>query len=106
MKEYIERAVVLNLLEKINPVDFGSIFNYEMHNGVRECLREIRHGVEEIPATDVMEVQHGHWEFPIFEEGDINDPRCKCSICGSIETPLARHKFCPNCGARMDLKEY
>lgn len=43
----------------------------------------------------------GEWEFPIFENGSVNDPRCKCSNCGSIETPLARHRFCPSCGAPM-----
>lgn len=56
MKEYIERAAVLNLLEKINPVDFGSIFDYKAHGAVGECLREICYGVENIPATDVVPV--------------------------------------------------
>lgn len=39
----------------------------------------------------------GHW-INVF---DKNDPRMKCSICGSIEEPLARHNYCPNCGSRM-----
>lgn len=52
-------------------------------------------------AADVRPVVRGYWEFPIFMDSDANDPRCKCSVCGSIETPLARHKFCPNCGADM-----
>ena len=40
----------------------------------------------------VEQVWRGEWEFPIFAE---------CSECGSVETPLARHQFCPNCGAAM-----
>ena len=44
----------------------------------------------------------GEWMFPIFaDQEDANDPRCQCSECGSIETPLARHRFCPACGAPM-----
>lgn len=31
MKEYIERTTILNLLGKINSVDFGSMFDYEAH---------------------------------------------------------------------------
>ena len=40
----------------------------------------------------------GEWENL---NSDKNDPRMKCSICGSIEEPLARHNYCPNCGSRM-----
>lgn len=58
------------------------------------------HIVKNMPAADVALVVHGKWEFPIFADGNANDPRCKCSECGSIETPLARHKYCPNCGAK------
>ena len=48
-------------------------------------------------------IRHGHWEFPIFDDGvDGLDPRGICSVCGSIETPLVRHKYCPSCGAKMD----
>ena len=48
MKEYIEKAAVLNLLEKINPVDYGSMFDYQAHSAVSECLREARYGIESI----------------------------------------------------------
>ena len=36
----------------------------------------------------------GEWMFPIFaDQEDANDHRCQCSECGSIETPLAKHRF-------------
>lgn len=54
-----------------------------------------------VTREQVEKAWRGEWEFPIFMDGDANDPRCKCSECGSIETPLARHRFCPNCGAPM-----
>lgn len=55
------------------------------------------------PITrEQVEKMRGEWMFPIFaDQQDANDPRCQCSECGSTETPLARHRFCPACGAPM-----
>lgn len=68
---------------------------------------DLYEAVQDIQAADVAPVRRGRWEFPIFSDTvDYElDPRCKCSECGSVEMPLARHKFCPNCGARMDGDE-
>lgn len=53
-------------------------------------------------SREQVEGIRGEWMFPIFaDQEDANDPRCQCSECGSIETPLARHRFCPSCGAPM-----
>mgnify|MGYP005792835993 CR=1 FL=1 len=53
-------------------------------------------------SREMVERVRGEWMFPIFaDQKDANDPRCQCSECGSIETPLARHRFCPSCGAPM-----
>ena len=55
-----------------------------------------------ITREQVEKVWRGEWMFPIFaDQKDANDLRCQCSECGSIETPLARHRFCPSCGAPM-----
>lgn len=55
------------------------------------------------PITrEQVEKMRGEWMFSIFEgQVDANDPRLQCSECGSIETPLATHQFCPRCGAPM-----
>lgn len=51
-------------------------------------------------SREQVEKMRGEWMFPIFAgQKDANDPRCQCSECGSIETPLARHRFCSACGA-------
>lgn len=65
-----------------------------------QAVKDIYEIIKNEPAADAAPVVHGRWEFPIFTDGDANDPRCRCSECGSIETPLARHKYCPNCGAQ------
>ncbi len=54
------------------------------------------------PTREMVEKMRGEWLFPIFaDQQDANDPRCQCSECGSIEIPLARHRFCPSCGCPM-----
>lgn len=99
MKEYIEKAAVLNLLEKINPVDYGSMFDYQAHSAVSECLREARYGIESIPAADVAEVRHGRW---IFEPGKIP----YCSECKKYSDDGDKGAtFCPWCCARMDKED-
>lgn len=99
MKEYIEKAAVLNLLEKINPVDYGSMFDYQAHSAVSECLREARYGIESIPAADVAEVRHGRW---IFEPGKIP----YCSECKEYSDDGDKGAtFCPWCCARMDKED-
>ena len=66
-----------------------------------EALKIALSALRPVTREQVEKAWRGEWEFPVFEDGDANDPRCKCSKCGSIETPLARHRFCPNCGAPM-----
>ena len=100
MKEYIERGAVLNLLEKINPVDFGSMFDYEAHGAVRECLREIRYGVENTPAADVAEVRHGRWEEIRDAYGNLEGLLCECGREVKI-----KDNYCPSCGMKMNKDE-
>lgn len=69
---------------------------------VDATLTAIKCYIEDAPTVDAEFVRHGHWESPVFYDAlDVYDPRCECSVCGSIETPLARHRYCPNCGAKM-----
>lgn len=53
-------------------------------------------------AIEAEPVRHGEWlPYP-------SDQYRKCSVCG-IEYAkfemLLKHKYCPNCGAKMDGKE-
>ena len=45
-------------------------------------------------------VKHGRWLF----NGMILN-RQKCSVCGFYSDDLQADNYCPNCGARMDLKD-
>lgn len=73
-------------------LDYGEFM--ELNQYIRTALRPF--------SREQVEGIRGKWMFPIFAyQEDPNDPRWQCSECGSIETPLARHRFCPSCGAPM-----
>lgn len=86
MKEYIERAAVIDLITR----------RYELPE---LCTHEIN----SIPAADVATVRHGRWEpgNPI------------CPVCGEnkfkdLDADVWadwQPKFCPNCGARMNKED-
>lgn len=108
MAEYIDREEAAAIIEakqkELCPVGrYGRSYVYGLDREKYDSWEEIIDALVAIPAADVAPVVHGKWDFPIFSDGDLYDIRCKCSECGSIETPLARHKYCPNCGAKMDL---
>lgn len=72
----------------------GAKKSYELFKAGLNALRPV--------SREQVEKMRGEWMFPIFtDQKDANDPRCQCSECGSIETPLARHRFCPSCGRPM-----
>ena len=52
---------------------------------------------DDCPLPDVAPVVHGRWKGAGM--GDYY-----CSLCCE-EVSGNRHKFCPNCGAKMDLEE-
>mgnify|MGYP001852237910 CR=1 FL=1 len=86
MKEYIERAAVIDLITR--RYEQPELCTYEINN---------------IPAADVAPVVHGKWEpgNPI------------CPVCGEnkfkdLDADVWadwQPKFCPNCGARMGKED-
>lgn len=70
--------------------------------------------IKNIPAADVVEVRHGHWEF----EDDENMSWCTKAICTSCKQVVADNVdltqtwgkrlflhdnlYCPRCGAKME----
>lgn len=60
----------------------------------------VKFDIENFPSADVTPVVHGQWE----KRGC--SWYCTCCgngyriTCGTI--PASRHKYCPNCGAKMD----
>lgn len=61
------------------------------------------------PAADVEPVRHGRWEGTAdgYADGELVYDMWACSECGfdadgAEEKP--EWKYCPNCGAKMDLE--
>ena len=67
----------------------------------------VKFDIENFPAADVAPVVHGRWlGAPL-----CGNDNCRCSECGSWHNVHANlrgeiiQKYCPNCGAKMDLEE-
>lgn len=52
-------------------------------------------------AKTVDPVKHGGWKEIIYHNGCTPDYDCVCSICEKSGAPY--YKYCPNCGAKMDI---
>ena len=54
--------------------------------------------LRDMKAADVAPVRHGRWVYPIGMAWNY-----VCSECGK-SIGVIKHKYCPNCGAKMDLE--
>lgn len=77
-----------------------------LHDGVcvmQEECENIEEQLEEFGCDDYkaradwVEQKHGRWKRRGRNLGE-------CSECG--EVVAARHRYCPNCGAKMDVEGY
>ena len=101
MAEYIDREVALKLFDKV-----GCYLN-------PKCLERQKKQIEDLPTADVAEVRHGKW-LQTTEPLGYRDVDCvECSVCHDswvvdedfdFETCEEYWNYCPNCGAKMDVK--
>ena len=92
MATSIDREATVESLNALKP--------FLRDKGQVQLLRRVMNHIGKIPAADVVPVVHGRWEF------DKVEMEVYCSVCGR-NAPIGmssyiRHKYCPNCGARMD----
>ena len=85
-KEYIEREAALTELEDIGSYDDEPI---QTRNSALKIIQNI-------PAADVVPVQHGRW-ISMSEFAQL----WECSVCRK-HTRRNAPAYCPNCGAKMD----
>lgn len=71
-----------------------------------------RDAIKILLAADVVEVKHGEWEEIdnlVIEHSlpTVKGKTWRCSICGEARKKRTAPdmNYCPNCGAKMDLKE-
>lgn len=89
-------------------------YNADIHeraDGIRDAIMNVL----EAPTADVRENIRGEWiEVEVFPESyNIEGVKTwssemQCDQCGfrhtAIEGHMAQYNFCPNCGARMEVK--
>ena len=65
--------------------------------------------LNQLPSADVAPVRHGKWLewFPgncaLIMTGE--EMLYRCSSCDAKYADAEEYKYCPNCGAKMDLEE-
>lgn len=92
MNEYISKKCIYDIIYKHQQglQNMGAIL----------MLDAIDKEVQKVPIADVQPVNHGRW-IECCNELDK-----KCSCCDKVHgTIYEKEPFCPNCGARMDLKD-
>ena len=96
MPEYIERESLIENLNKFAPEQYNALVNML---------------IEKQPTADVVEAMHSKWEAGHYEGGIFDGTNFeKCNVC-QFERLFddirfkTTYNYCPNCGAKMDLKE-
>lgn len=112
MNEYISREELIKALETDYNRSWCSkpqgseeyVEGVRYAEGVRDEYDDVLKITCAMAAADVQPVKHGRWE-------NTNMPnQLRCSNCGIIhvivQCPHGDIKYCPNCGARMDSKQF
>lgn len=97
MAEYIERETAKRMFQNI---DAGAKEHITMLTPI-----EFAELLDEIDAADVAPVVHGRWNRPFLSGTKFKNPFCYCTNCVYPVKPKWASKYCPSCGAKMDLEE-
>lgn len=109
MAEYIDRAIAISKFsfyqgERIPETDVDGFPNTITFMNVKSVIRGI-------PAADVAPVVHAKWiNLPKYKSvGGTFQKAQICSACNAFyvsdaNTPFSNHRYCADCGAKMDLE--
>ena len=94
MADYIERESAIKSLLNDSPEQVG----YSREDAA-DCIRYM-------DAADVAPVRHGRWVKMDTTGLLAVEPVWNCSSCGyPVGVSVVGSKYCPNCGAKMDLND-
>jgi len=101
MAEYIERDAFIKWVEETYCKPCEAEKRDYNHCRCGSCqYDDMMRDAESFCSADVQPVRHGRWKH-----GDMPTyGGFKCSLCKK-NTIVYKPNYCPNCGARMDLKE-
>lgn len=101
MGDYISREKLLADIENSSRSVLRSSYPAERKEGAVIALAVAAGLTKNSPAADVAPVRHGHWRGKPTGRYEV----LKCSVCGDCSpTAGIMPRFCPNCGAKMDLE--
>lgn len=67
----------------------------------KRSMYDVASAINSVPNADVAPVRHGRWERVIPSKSSAKwSTKVSCSNCHSAG--YTHHKYCPNCGAKMD----
>lgn len=107
MKEYIERAHLLEVINEVWERKYARCgLDYKV---LYDLYRMIIRRINRAPAEDVIPAKHGTWETVHGVLTPGGDPLKRCPFCRSRESEhldgvehYCHWNFCPTCGAKMD----
>ena len=70
-----------------------------------EVGRQLKRMIDHAPTVDAVPVRHGTWAREVLgsTSGYGTTVMYQCSECERMS--ISKHKYCPNCGAKMDGAE-
>ena len=95
MNRYIDSDAFFNAINSLTYRGTTSYLDASIYN---EAINDVADILTYFPAADVAKIKHGRWVDIPFTA------RWICSNCDYI-SEFASFKYCPDCGARMDLEE-
>ena len=101
MAEYIDKGELIKFLQEARlrlPHDSKDFHTRDL------MLLNFEQYVTLMSTADVAKVRHGKWEVVFDGNAKLYENMFECSIC---KTTHVGHpnvgRYCPNCGAKMDL---
>lgn len=103
---YLEVMNISEYIDKVNALSYLKEKYNEMNGMSAWYYAGFQHAVgllENFQKSDVAPIAHGKWGHAHTSESYFNE--CwRCSVCGFDDTEGFGFKFCPICGAKMDLE--
>lgn len=104
MAEYIDRGALIEWLKRIRLIDLSDgrgLCRVIFEDDFKKAIKEMPKGI----IADVAPVRHGRW----IDKGEY----AVCTECGGrsgtqydgVEPITLMTQFCPNCGAKMDMRD-
>lgn len=108
MAEYIDKAVALSMRKPSKSNRHYQTYNLDDAYG--QGWDDALYRIEQIPAADVVPIVQGWWERRFCHPMRDGEWQYICSVCKNDNywrnnVCHQKHKYCPNCGAKMQEVE-